>query len=193
MPTRVGHRFVPPAPPKTPKAARTRRQLLDVAGRLFIERGYGAVSIRDIAEAAGLTNGAVYGHFRSKGQLLVEVIRWKLAEQEHAPGFDEAAQSMESGARLMFGRRGRETRLLEVDAAAAARHDADVAAGLAELYRERHARIADAFAGTRDADTGAFLVAAITAGIGMKESSGLKLPADDRLATAIVAMLESLI
>jgi AcrR family transcriptional regulator len=193
MPLQVGQRFVPPPAPKTPKAARTRRRLLDLAGQLFIERGYGAVSIRDIADAAGLTNGAVYGHFRSKGQLLVEVIRWNLAEQDHAPEFAEAVEDIDRGARLMFSARGRETRLLEVDAAAAARHDPDVAAGLAELYGERHARIADAFAGTRDAETSAFLVAAITGGIGMRESSGIRLPIDERLTTAIVGMLESLV
>jgi AcrR family transcriptional regulator len=193
MSLQVGHRFVPPPAPKTPKAARTRGRLLEIAGRLFIERGYGAVSIRDIADEAGLTNGAVYGHFRSKGQLLVEVIRWKLAEQDHAPGFAEATEDIERGARLLYNARGRETRLLEVDAAAAARHDRDVAAGLADLYRERHARIADAFEGTRDAETSAFVIAAITGGIGMKESSGLQLPTDERLATAIVAILESLI
>lgn len=191
MRVQVGHPFVPPPAPKTPKAARTRGRLVDIAGRLFIERGYSAVSIRDIAEAAGLTKGAVYGHFRSKGQLLVEVIRWKLAEQDHEANFDEASRSIDTGARLMFDARGRETRLLEVDAAAAARHDPDVAAGLAELYRERHARIADAFEGTRDADTSAFLVATISGGIGMKESSGLRLPTDERLAAALVAVLES--
>jgi len=193
MATQISHRFVPPPAPKTPKAARTRRRLLDIAGDLFIERGYGAVSIRDIADAAGLTNGAVYGHFRSKGQLLVEVIRWKLAEQDHAPGFDEATQSMETGAELLYDARGRETRLLEVDAAAAARHDSDVAAGLAELYRERHERIVDAFEGTRDPNTGAYLVSALTGGIGMREAGGVPRPDDDHLNAAIVAVLQSLI
>ncbi len=90
--------FVPPPPPKTPKSAGTRRRLLDVAAELFIERGYSAVSMRDIAAAARLTKGAVYGHFRSKGQLLVEVIRWKIAERDHAPGFREATRRRSSGA-----------------------------------------------------------------------------------------------
>lgn len=80
-------KFVPPAPPKTPKAAATREHLLRVAGDLFMERGYHAVSVRDLAQAAGLSKSAMYGHFRSKGQLLVEVIRWKQAEREHDPDF----------------------------------------------------------------------------------------------------------
>ena len=132
-------RFVPPPPPKTSKSAGTRRRLLDIAARLFIERGYGAVSMRDIASAAKLTKGAVYGHFRSKGQLLVEVIRWKIAERDHTPGFSEATADLERGVELMYAEDGREIRLLEVDAAAAARHDPDVAAGLASsLSRAGH-------------------------------------------------------
>ena len=130
-------RFVPPPPPKTPKSAGTRVLLLEVAAPLFIERGYAAVSMRDIAAAAKLTKGAVYGHFRSKGQLFVEVIRWKIAERDHAPGFSEATADFERGVDLMYAEDRREIRLLEVDAAAAARHDPDVAAGLASLYGER--------------------------------------------------------
>ncbi len=130
-------RFVPPPPPKTPKSAGTRVRLLEVATALFIERGYAAVSMRDIASAAKLTKGAVYGHFRSKGQLFVEVIRWKIAERDHAPGFSEATADFERGIGLMYAEDRRDIRLLEVDAAAAARHDPDVAAGLANLYGER--------------------------------------------------------
>ena len=185
-------RFVPPPPPRTPKSSATRKLLLDVAARLFIERGYSAVSMRDLAAAAGLTKGAVYGHFRSKGQLLVETIRWKIGERDHAPDFDEAVADPVTGVVLMYDESGRETRLLEVDAAAAARHDPDVASGLADLYRERHERIRDAMAATRDPDTAAWLVAALTAGIGMKESTGLARPADNQLHAALLRLLNEL-
>jgi AcrR family transcriptional regulator len=185
-------RFVPPPPPRTPKSAGTRKTLLDVAARLFIERGYSAVSMRDIAAAAKLTKGAVYGHFRSKGQLLVETIRWKLAERDHAPDFREAVADPVTGTTLMYDVSGRETRVLEVDAAAAARHDADVASGLAELYLERHERIRDAMAAARDPDTAAWLVAALTGGIGMKESTGLPRPADDQLHAALLRIVNEL-
>jgi TetR/AcrR family acrAB operon transcriptional repressor len=78
---------VPPAPPKTTKSEATRGRIPEAAEVLFIERGCSAASMSDIAEAAELTKGAIYEHFRSKGQLLIEVIRWKLAEREHAPEF----------------------------------------------------------------------------------------------------------
>ena len=190
----VGHRpFVPPPPPRTPKAAGTRRRLMALAASLFIERGYSAVSMHDIASAAQLTKGALYGHFRSKGQLLVEVIRWKIAERDHAPGFGELTADAGQGVRLMYEEAGRDIRLLEVDAAAAARHDPDVAAGLASLYLERHARIRDAVSGVADPDTAAWLVAALSAGIGMRESTGLPLPDHDRLHAALLAALRGLI
>ena len=188
----VGRPFTPPSPPRTPKSAKTRRRLLEVAALLFIERGYAAVSMHDIATAAGLTKGAVYGHYRSKGQLLVEVIRSKLAERDDAPGFAEASSSLERGVDLIFDARARELRLLEVDAAAAARHDPDVAAGLGSLYRERYAAIRDGMSTMRDPDTAAWLVGVLTVGIGAKEFDGLPLPEPERLHAALVAILRAL-
>jgi len=37
--------------------------VLDVAARLFREQGYGSVSLRKIAEAAGIKAGSIYYHF----------------------------------------------------------------------------------------------------------------------------------
>jgi AcrR family transcriptional regulator len=159
---------------------------------LFVERGYSAVSMNDIAAAAGLTKGALYGHFRSKGQLLVEVIRWKIADHDHAAGFAEAIDDPERAVTLFFDDEGRDVRLLEVDAAAAARHDPDVAAGLGDLYDERLGHIRDVTAETRDPYAAAWLITALSAGIGMKEASRLPLPDADRLGAAILGALQGL-
>ena len=53
---------------------RTRQRLLAEAQRLFRERGYAATSLEQIAEAAEVTKGAIYGHFASKEDLLLTVI-----------------------------------------------------------------------------------------------------------------------
>ncbi|WP_019929594.1 TetR/AcrR family transcriptional regulator [Nocardia sp. BMG111209] len=185
-------RFTPPPPPRTPKAAGTRRRLLDLAARLFIERGYSAVSMNDIAAAADLTKGALYGHFRSKGQLLVEVIRWKHSEREQEPDFVAALADPERGLDLMYDRAGRDIRLLDVDAAAAARHDPDIAAGLEEIHRERHAWIREAVADASDPDTVTWLIFALSLGIGMREAAGTSSPDTGRLHTALRAALDSL-
>src|SRR5262249_22680942 len=159
----------------TPKSARTRQRLEDAAWRLFIDRGYFAVSMRDIGAAAGLTKTGAYGHFRSKGQLLVEGIRARLAEADARIDFDEV-DDLASGATLMFAQHYRDIRLLEVDAAAAARHDPDVAAGFVELYRQRVERMRDALVMMRDPETAAWLMSALMAGMGMKDSAGLEQP-----------------
>jgi AcrR family transcriptional regulator len=54
--------------------AMTRERLLGEARRLFRERGYAATSLEQIAEAAGVTKGAIYGHFSSKEDLLISSI-----------------------------------------------------------------------------------------------------------------------
>jgi AcrR family transcriptional regulator len=54
--------------------AMTRERLLGEARRLFRERGYAATSLEQIAEAAGVTKGAIYGHFSSKEDLLISAI-----------------------------------------------------------------------------------------------------------------------
>src|ERR1700749_4808455 len=53
---------------------RTRQRLLTEAQRLFRERGYAATSLEQIAEAAEVTKGAIYGHFASKEDLLLSAI-----------------------------------------------------------------------------------------------------------------------
>jgi AcrR family transcriptional regulator len=193
VPAKTRHRaFVPPPAPRTPKSQRTREQLLRLAGELFIERGYAAVSIRDIADAAGLTNGAVYGHFRTKGQLLVEVIRGRLAASDASIDFEALADDPARGVELMFDKRYRDIRVLEVDAAAAARHDPDVAAGLSHLYAERDERIRAAMEELDDPAAGAWIVFALTAGIAMKEAAQQPLLGRDRMRAALLRVIESL-
>jgi AcrR family transcriptional regulator len=53
--------------------AQGRQLLLDVARRLFLERGYANVSIQQIAEEANMTKGAPYYHFASKDDLFIHV------------------------------------------------------------------------------------------------------------------------
>lgn len=65
------------APPMTRRALakqRTRERLLDAARRLFAERGYEAATVRDIANAADLSTGAVFASFSDKADLFNEVI-----------------------------------------------------------------------------------------------------------------------
>jgi AcrR family transcriptional regulator len=48
----------------------TREKILEVAGRLFTERGFDKVSLREIADEVGVTKAALYYYFDSKDKLL---------------------------------------------------------------------------------------------------------------------------
>ena len=52
-----------------------RTQLLDLGRRLFNARPYDAISIDEIAAAAGISKGLLYHYFPSKRQFYVEVVR----------------------------------------------------------------------------------------------------------------------
>jgi TetR/AcrR family transcriptional repressor of nem operon len=56
------------------KAAENRARIVEAASRLFRESGFEAVSVDAIMNAAGLTHGGFYGHFRSKDELAAEAV-----------------------------------------------------------------------------------------------------------------------
>ncbi|MCW7539585.1 TetR family transcriptional regulator [Aquabacterium sp. A7-Y] len=51
------------------EAEQTRRQILSAARDTFHQRGVGSTSLEHIAQAAGLTRGAIYWHFANKEDL----------------------------------------------------------------------------------------------------------------------------
>ena len=65
LPTRAGRSGA--------KGRATRARVLEVATQLIAERGYDAVTMRAIGEAAGLDNSSLYKHFRGKDELAAAV------------------------------------------------------------------------------------------------------------------------
>lgn len=61
------------APQRKPTDVRT-REILDVAARLFAERGYAETTMRNICAAVGLTLGSLYYHVESKEAVLVHIV-----------------------------------------------------------------------------------------------------------------------
>lgn len=59
--------------------AENRRRILDVASRLFRDKGFDAVSVAEVMKAAGLTHGGFYGHFSSKDDLVTQTLAHALA------------------------------------------------------------------------------------------------------------------
>ena len=75
----------------------TRRELLDAAARVFIERGFEGASIEAIAAEAGYTRGAFYSNFESKEQLFAELLQTRV----YAIYRDMAARSAEGEGRSL--------------------------------------------------------------------------------------------
>lgn len=75
--------------------ANTRATILSSAAALFKERGYGAVPIRDIAAAAGISPSTLYHHFKDKRGILFAISErfmldfnremWEMAESPGPP------------------------------------------------------------------------------------------------------------
>jgi AcrR family transcriptional regulator len=71
------------------RARLTRRRIIDAAAELFLERGYGATMLDQVAERAGVAVQTVYFHFGNKAALL------KHAVDIAAVGDDEPIPLME--------------------------------------------------------------------------------------------------
>ena len=73
--------LAPRARPRVIKAPAVRRaELVDIAQGLFLAKGYERTTINDVIDAAGLSKGAFYHHFRAKEDLL-EAIAERYAGQ----------------------------------------------------------------------------------------------------------------
>ena len=63
------------------KAAENRQTVIDVASRLFRDRGFDGIGLKDLMKGAGLTQGAFYKQFASKEDLAAQASRRAM---EHA-------------------------------------------------------------------------------------------------------------
>jgi AcrR family transcriptional regulator len=77
-PAPASRRSSTPTSTKKVELAHTRcdreHDILEVAGRIFFERGYGSTSIGEIASEVGLLKGSLYHYISSKEELLFRVI-----------------------------------------------------------------------------------------------------------------------
>jgi AcrR family transcriptional regulator len=121
-------------------AAETRERLLRAAADVFAERGFDGTRVADIAAAAGVSNGAMYAHFGSKGELLVDALRTHgrrvLADMFAADPNRSVTELLLVIGRWLPRRRDVDSYLL-VEALVAARRDEDVARPMRDYMGER--------------------------------------------------------
>jgi AcrR family transcriptional regulator len=80
----------------TPKSRRTRARILDEAVKVIASSGYAAATNAAVAEAAGITRGAMLYHFPTREDLLEGVIGF--LQLERAELFRRAAEDLPVGA-----------------------------------------------------------------------------------------------
>jgi AcrR family transcriptional regulator len=52
----------------------TEKKIIQAALEIFVRKSYHGTSVEEITQKVGLTKGALYSHFRSKGELLLRII-----------------------------------------------------------------------------------------------------------------------
>jgi AcrR family transcriptional regulator len=83
---------------KGDKRDRTRVALLEAARALIREKGYERTTLEEVASRAGMTTGAIYGNFKNRDELFIELgqVYWAPVKPDVAPGatFAEAMRAM---------------------------------------------------------------------------------------------------
>lgn len=64
--------------------ARTRERIVDAARQQVAQNGFGAATVRQIAEGAGFSLGAFYSNFASKEEIMLELMRGHMADEARA-------------------------------------------------------------------------------------------------------------
>jgi len=74
--------------PKGDKRERTRAALLEAARALIRERGYERTTLEKVAKRARMTTGAIYGNFKNRDELFIELGQtyWAPIAPKIAPG-----------------------------------------------------------------------------------------------------------
>lgn len=189
------------SPPLTEKARTTRAALVESASALFIEQGYGAVTVRDLARRTQVTSGAIYGHFRNKADLLVAAIAQHIVQDLYLPpnGRSGLRYYMQRQWRSYRSRAG--LRALLIEGAAASRVDPDIRQQLNELqsatldewkaiYHQIQER--EGLDPAVDMDAVLIMLWATELGLGVLESWDVELPRPATWALLVDRILRSL-
>ena len=64
------------------KSVQKRKYILDTAKKVFVERGYKSVTMKDIVEACDISRGGLYLYFESTSQIFQEVMKLESEEAD---------------------------------------------------------------------------------------------------------------
>jgi AcrR family transcriptional regulator len=118
-----------------------RERILQAAFTVLSRQGYENASIKDIAEEAGVAQGLVHYHYKSKQQLVLAVLEFVCNKVElgAVQGEAGAIQAFEDTKATL--KDGREANSLYVQLIGVGLHDALVGAGIRDFIRSERAHI----------------------------------------------------
>lgn len=188
----------------------TRQALLRAAAEVFAERGYEGTGVQEIARRAGLTTGAIYGNFRGKADLLLEVVRnisdpaaqFQEIFERYPDAQTQLVDRLRMGAARMLDAERRKMRELQLEALVAARREPEVGEVVRDylVKQRRPTQRAVAIgqdAGTLttevDAETVAQFGQILNLGLALLEAAGADLPEQrhwEALMNRLLSLLE---
>jgi len=127
----------------TDHSTNTRSKILHAAFSVLSRQGYENTSIKDIAEEAGVAQGLVHYHFKSKQQLVLAVLAEVCREMEigDEQGALGAQAAYEKFKRML--ETSRATHALYIQLIAVGLHDKELGAGILNYLRQDRAHIED--------------------------------------------------
>ncbi len=125
------------------RATDTRSRILHAAFTVLSRQGYENASIKEIAEQAGVAQGLVHYHFKSKQQLVLAVLAEVCREMEF--GEEQGAAGAQTAYEKFKGmlKDSRATHALYIQLIAVGLHDKELGAGVLDFVRQDRAHIED--------------------------------------------------
>ena len=125
------------------RSADTRTRILEAAFHVLGRQGYENTSIKDIAEEAGVAQGLVHYHYKSKQQLVLAVLEFVCQKVElgAVEGEAGALQAFEHTKKML--REARATHALYVQLIGVSLHDAVIGPGVRDFIRTDRSHVED--------------------------------------------------
>jgi AcrR family transcriptional regulator len=137
------------------RASETRTRILEAAFTMLSRQGYENTSIKDIAEEAGVAQGLVHYHYKSKQMLVLAVLEYVCQKVEVGVAGEAGALAALAQTKEMLRDR-RATNALYIQLIGVGLHDPAIGAGVRTFIRQDRAHVEDIarqVLGERQADT----------------------------------------
>ena len=125
------------------RAADTATRILEAAFTVLSRQGYANTSIKDIAEEAGVAQGLVHYHYKSKQLLVLAVLEYVCKKVELGNSAGEAGALAAFAQTKEMLRESRETNSLYIELIGMGLHDPVIGSGVRDFIRADRSHVED--------------------------------------------------